>query len=65
MTLNDVREINFSIGDKVIVTDGVRHKNGVVVGFYPRFFNVEFEEGFQRSISYFDKDTVKKGVIIC
>ena len=46
----------FCVGDKVIISSKVNvigvEKQGVVVGIYNRFFNVEYPEGYQESISY-------------
>lgn len=56
------------IGDTVVVAKSLavlshpqsgRAHRGTVVGFYPNFFNVQYEEGWQQSIMYQDMNKIK------
>lgn len=64
ITFEELKEIPFDVGDKVVVPKNMtavgKGKVGVITQFYKRFFNVRYKEGYEQSISYFDLNKIKK-----
>jgi len=58
---------DLAIGDEVIVVRSLAelshpgsHKahRGIITGFYPSFFNVKYEQGYEQSIMYRDSNKI-------